>query len=95
MPPDQAQRLKERAANLSKAICQFHQWLGYRSYFLRVDVPAHWRLFAVTINYTARDRHGVVDRGVSYAHNGVWGWLAGPDSEQCFNAVGQQASVPC
>jgi len=92
MPPDQAQRLKERAANLSKAICQLHQWLGYRSYFLRIDVPQHWRLLTVAVNYTAKDRHGVVDRGVTYAHNGVWGWLSGPDSEQCFNAMGRNAS---
>jgi len=92
MPPDQAQRLKERAANLSRAICQFHQWLGYRSYYLRVDVPAHWRFLTVAINYTAKDRHGVVDRGVVYGWNGVWGWLAGPDSEACFDALGNKSS---
>ena len=92
MPPDQAQRFKERAANLSRAICQFHQWLGYRSYHLRIDVPAHWRLLAVAVNYTARDRHGVVDKGVAYAYNGVWGWLAGPDNETCFNALGNKTA---
>jgi hypothetical protein len=92
MPPDQAQRLKERADNLTRAICKFHEWLGYRSYFLQIDVPSHWRLLAVAINYTAKDRHGVVDKGVTYAHNGVWGWLAGPDSERCFNAMGRNAS---
>jgi len=92
MPPDQAQRLKERAANLSRAICQFHQWLGYRSYHLRVDVPQHWRFLTVAVNYTAKDRHGVVDRGVAYAHNGVWGWLAGPDNETCFDALGNKSN---
>jgi hypothetical protein len=92
MPPEEARRLKERVANLSNAICQFHQWLGYRSYFLRIDVPAHWRFLTVAVNYTAKDRHGVVDRGVAYAHNGVWGWLAGPDSETCFDALGRIAS---
>ncbi len=91
-PPDQAQRLKERVANLSNAICQFHQWLGYRSYHLRVDVLQHWRFLTVAVNYTAKDRHGVVDRGVAYAHNGVWGWLAGPDNEACFNALGNKSS---
>jgi hypothetical protein len=29
----------------------------------------------------------VVDRGVVYGWNGVWGWLAGPDNETCFNAL--------
>ncbi|MFZ8811139.1 MAG: hypothetical protein ACO2PN_23925, partial [Pyrobaculum sp.] len=57
MPPEEAQRLKERVANLSNAICQFHEWLGYRSYFLRIDVPAHWRFLTVAVNYTAKDRH--------------------------------------
>jgi len=92
MPPEEAKRLKERVDNLTRAICKFHEWLGYRSYFLRVDVPAHWRLLAVTINYTAKDRHGVVDRGVAYAHNGVWGWIKPPDNETCFNAMGRNAS---
>jgi len=92
MPPEEAQRLKERAANLSKAICQFHQWLGYRSYFHRVDVPAHWRFLTVTLNYTAKDRHGVVDKGIVYGWNGVWGWLSGPDKETCFDAMGRNAS---
>jgi hypothetical protein len=91
-PPDEARRLKERVANLSNAICQLHQWLGYRSYFLRVDGPAHWRFLTVAVNYTAKDRHGVVDRGVTYAHNGVWGWLAGPDNETCFNALGNKSN---
>ncbi len=88
-PPEEARRLKERVDNLTRAICKFHEWLGYRSYFLRVDVPAHWRFLTVAVNYTARDRHGVVDSGVAYAHNGVWGWLAGPDSEQCFDTRGR------
>jgi hypothetical protein len=92
MPPDQAQRLKERVANLSNAICQFHQWLGYRIYFLRIGVPAHWRFLTVAVNYTAKDRHGVVDRGVVYGWNGVWGWLAGPDNETCFNASGNKTT---
>jgi len=92
MPPDQAQRLKERAANLSKAICRLHQWLGYRSYHLRVDVPQHWRFLTAAVNYTAKDRHGVVDRGVVYGWNGVWGWLAGPDSEVCFDALGNKSN---
>jgi len=87
MPPDQAQRLKERVANLSNAICQFHEWLGYRSYHLRVDVPQHWRFLTVALNYTAKDRHGTVDKGVTYAHNGVWGWIKPPDNETCFNAL--------
>jgi hypothetical protein len=91
-PPEEAQRLKERVANLSNAICQFHQWLGYRSYHLQIDVPAHWRLLTAAINYTAKDRHGVVDRGVVYGWNGVWGWLAGPDSETCFNALGNKSN---
>jgi hypothetical protein len=69
-PPEEAKRLKERVANLSNAICKFHEWLGYRSYFLRVEVPAHWRLLAVAVNYTAKDRHGVVDRGVTTAGTG-------------------------
>jgi len=86
MPPDQAQRLKERAANLSKAICRLHQWLGYRSYHLRVDVPVHWRFLTVAINYTAKDRHGVVDKGIVYGWNGVWGWIKPPDNETCFDA---------
>ncbi len=89
MPPDQAQRLRERVPNFSNAICQFHEWLGYRSYHLRIDAPAHWRFLTVAINYTAKDRHGVVDRGVTYAHNGVWGWLAGPDNETCFDKRGR------
>jgi len=92
MPPDQAQRLKERAANLSKAICQFHQRLGYRSYHLRIDVPAHWRFLTVAVNYTAKDRHGVVDRGVTHAHNGVWGWIKPPDNETCFDALGNKTT---
>jgi hypothetical protein len=87
MPPEETQRLKERVDNLTRAICKFHEWLGYRSYYLRVDVPQHWRFLTVAVNYTARDRHGVVERGVAYAHNGVWGWLAGPDNETCFNAL--------
>jgi hypothetical protein len=87
MPPEETRRLKERVDNLTRAICQFHQWLGYRSYHLRIDVPAHWRFLAVAVNYTAKDRHGVVDRGVVYGWNGVWGWLAGPDNETCFNAL--------
>jgi hypothetical protein len=91
-PPEEAQRLKERVDNLTRAICKYHEWLGYRSYFLRVDVPAHWRFLTVAINYTARDRHGVVDRGVVYGWNGVWGWLAGPDNEQCFNALGNKTA---
>jgi hypothetical protein len=91
-PPDQAQRLKERVANLSNAICQLHQWLGYRSYYLRVDVLQHWRFLTAAVNYTAKDRHGVVDKGVTYAHNGVWGWLAGPDNETCFNALGNKSN---
>jgi hypothetical protein len=86
-PPEEARRLKERVANLSNAICKFHEWLGYRSYFLRVDVPAHWRFLTVAVNYTAKDRHGVVDKGVTYAYNGVWGWLPGPDNETCFDAL--------
>ncbi|MFZ8810503.1 MAG: hypothetical protein ACO2PN_20645, partial [Pyrobaculum sp.] len=91
-PPDQAQRLKERVANLSNAICQFHQWLGYRSYHLRIDVPQHWRFLTVAVNYTAKDRHGVVDKGVAYAHNGVWGWIKPPDNETCFNALGNKSN---
>ncbi|MFZ8840308.1 MAG: hypothetical protein ACO2PM_15630, partial [Pyrobaculum sp.] len=87
MPPEEARRLRERVDNLTRAICQFHQWLGYRSYHLRVDVPAHRRFLAVAVNYTAKDRHGVADRGVVYGWNGVWGWLAGPDKETCFNAL--------
>ncbi|MFZ8841557.1 MAG: hypothetical protein ACO2PM_22085, partial [Pyrobaculum sp.] len=86
-PPDQAQRLRERVDNLTRAICKYHEWLGYRSYHLRIDVPAHWRFLTAAVNYTAKDRHGVVDRGVTNVHNGVWGWLAGPDKETCFNAL--------
>jgi len=86
-PPEEAQRLKERVDNLTRAICQYHEWLGYRSYHLQIDVPAHWRLLTVAVNYTAKDRHGVVDRGVTYAHNGVWGWLKPPDNETCFDAL--------
>jgi hypothetical protein len=92
MPPEEAQRLRERVANLSNAICQLHQWLGYRSYHLRVDVPAHWRFLTVAVNYTAKDRHGVVDRGVVYGWNGVWGWLARLDNETCFNALGNKTT---
>ncbi len=92
MPPDQAQRLKERADNLTRAICKFHEWLGYRSYYLQISVPRHWRFLTVAINYTARDRHNIVDKGVTYAYNGVWGWLSGPDSEQCFNALGNKSN---
>ncbi|NAZ34988.1 MAG: hypothetical protein GU356_12050 [Pyrobaculum sp.] len=91
-PPEEAQRLKERVDNLTRAICQYHEWLGYRSYFLQIDVPAHWRLLTVTVNYTAKDRHGVVDKGITYAHNGVWGWLSGPDNETCFNALGNKSN---
>jgi len=91
-PPEEAKRLRERVANLSNAICQFHEWLGYRSYHLRVDVPQHWRFLTAVINYTAKDRHGVVDNGIVSAHNGVWGWLAGPDSETCFDALGNKSS---
>jgi len=91
-PPEEARRLKERVANFSNAICKYHEWLGYRSYFLRVGVPAHWRFLTVVVNYTAKDRHGVVDNGVVYAHNGVWGWLNGPDNETCFNALGNKSS---
>jgi hypothetical protein len=91
-PPEEARRLKERVDNLTRAICKFHEWLGYRSYFLRVDVPAHWRFLTVAVNYTARDRHGVVDRGVVYGWNGVWGWLSGPDNETCIDALGNKSS---
>jgi len=89
--PEEARRLKERVDNLTRAICQYHEWLGYRSYHLQIDVPAHWRLLTVTVNYTAKDRHGVVDRGVTYAHNGVWGWLKPPDNETCFDALGNKS----
>jgi hypothetical protein len=91
-PPDQAQRLKERVDNLTRAICKYHEWLGYRSYHLRIDVPQHWRFLTAAVNYTAKDRHGVVDRGVTYVHNGVWGWIRPPDSEQCFNAMGNKSN---
>jgi hypothetical protein len=86
-PPEEAQRLKERAANLTRAICKYHEWLGYRSYYLQISVPSHWRFLTVAVNYTAKDRHGVVDRGVVYGWNGVWGWIKPPDSETCFNAL--------
>jgi hypothetical protein len=91
-PPEEARRLKERVDNLTRAICQYHEWLGYRSYYLQISVPQHWRFLTATINYTAKDRHEVVDKGVTYAHNGVWGWLSGPDNEMCFNALGRNAS---
>ena len=91
-PPEEARRFKERVDNLTRAICKIHEWLGYRSYYLQISVPQHWRFLAVAINYTAKDRHGVVDRGVVYGWNGVWGWLSGPDNETCFNAMGRNAS---
>jgi hypothetical protein len=50
MPPEEARRLRERVDNLTRAICQFHQWLGYRSYHLRIDAPAHRRLLTVAVN---------------------------------------------
>jgi hypothetical protein len=89
MPPEEARRLKERVDNLTRAICKFHEWLGYRSYHLQIDVPAHWRFLTVAINYTAKDRHRVVDKGVVYGWNGVWGWLKPPDNETCFDTRGR------
>jgi len=63
-------------ANLSSAICRFHRWLGFASYFVDVRPPEFWRLLAVDIRYTALGEHdAVIGGGKARAWDGVWGWL--------------------
>jgi hypothetical protein len=83
--------MRQRIINMTGEICRLHEKLGYRSYHVRVETPAHWRFLTVAINYTAVDKWRVLERGVVYAHNGVWGWLQPPDEERCFDALGREA----
>ncbi|MDT7883141.1 MAG: hypothetical protein RRB51_11575, partial [Thermoproteus sp.] len=95
LPPQEAQREKAWVANLSSAICRFHRWLGFASYFVDVRPPEFWRLLSVSIDYTALgERNAVVGRGTARAWDGVWGWLpgSGPDNETCLNALGNESS---
>jgi len=83
--------MRESLEEMSRRVCNFTASLGYRSYHVRVETPAHWRFLTVAINYTAVDKRRVLERGLVYAHNGVWGWLQPPDEERCFDALGREA----
>jgi len=91
MPPQEAQREKAYVGNLSSAICRFHRWLGFASYFVYVRPPEFWRLLAVDIRYTALGEHdAVIGGGKARAWDGVWGWIRPPDGERCVDALGSE-----